>query len=339
MRVTLHDSDPVNFWTAVDELRQAAGLQYNPGMSGYSGHRDPTFSQADGLARVITPISDYGPFRVSLLGLHYQRDVSFDATRQSFKVPPQPVAAGRMPAPVVAIPTPTEPVEHVQFSARMLVAAEPRLAINQNGPLQILEAVDNRGNSLVPVTGSGRAFNGEAGYFGVSSARSFKFRPSCSAGVGRRHDKKLRGLIRLAICSRKPDPLVIPLHNGASKTVENADVQITVHDLRPQPSNSRNMLVDLSVKSNDPGAAEVSNVAGFSNVLLRTDPQLLHIEIVDSQGRLIPWVPSGAEPETSRVTLTLTGLAHTTQPKELVTIALTQGSVSVPFEFKDLPMP
>jgi hypothetical protein len=94
------------------------------------------------------------------------------------------------------------------------------------------------------------------------------------------------------------------------------------------------------VKANDQeGSGGRGDAAVFSTVLQRTDPQHLQIEVVDMRGQLIPWIQSGSDNENARVILTLTKLPDTTQPKELRYYTLTRATVSLPFEFKDLPMP
>ena len=339
-RVTLHMTQAVDFWRAVDQLRDVAGLQYNPGMSGYAGQREPTFSPAAGTIRSNTPISDHGPFRVSLLGLHYQRDVNYDTIGA---VPKLPVPHdGKPPAALgtAGFPAQVNPVANVQFSARLLVAAEPRLSLYQNGPLQVIEAVDNRGNSLTPIASDGPAYNRSAGYFGMANGPVMQLQaPLHRPGSAGESIKKLRGVIPVTISSRKPDPLVVSLINGVGKAVENGEVQLTIHDIRTLP-NSHNSLVELSVRANEqevPGTR--SDVDGFSKVLQRTDPQHLQIEVVDTRGRLIPWFSSDADHDTGRVTLTLAKLPETTQPKELRYYTLTRATLSLPFEFKDLVMP
>ncbi len=75
--VTLHQPEPVPFWKAIDLLCDAAMLQRHPGFAAFPGPREPTFTLTDGTTRIVTPNSDHGPFRVSLLGVHYQRDVNY----------------------------------------------------------------------------------------------------------------------------------------------------------------------------------------------------------------------------------------------------------------------
>src|ERR1700678_4470962 len=74
-RVNLQESESVDFWKAIDQLCDLAGLQYNASMHGYIGHGEPVFALTDGTTRTVTPISDHGPFRVSLIGVEYQRNV------------------------------------------------------------------------------------------------------------------------------------------------------------------------------------------------------------------------------------------------------------------------
>jgi hypothetical protein len=338
-RVTLRESQQVDFWRAVDQLRDVAGVQYNPGMNGYAGQREPTFSQADGANRAIVPTSDHGPFRVSLLGLHYQRDVNYDASGPIAKLEVQ--QAGK-PAGLgtAGITAQGSPLSIVQFSARLQVAAEPRLSLYQNGPLQIIEAVDNRGNSLVPSAGDGPAYNRVAGYFGMATGpvmplQAQLHRPESPGET----IKKLRGTIPVMISSRKPDPLVVSLIDGIGKTVENSEVQLTLHSLRTAP-NPQNSQLELSVKLNDRDLSpERNDEDGFSSLLKRADPQHLQIEVVDAGGQLIPWFPSVSDNETARVILTLTNLPRTTKPKELRYYSLTRATLNLPFEFKDLLMP
>src|SRR5262249_43319758 len=160
---------------------------------------EPSFALMDGAVRAIMPVSDFGPFRVNLLGVDYQRHVRYGPSGVPGRVPPP------MPRPQAVPPTGVEsgarlrlkPVTTVPFAAQLVVAAEPRLALSyQNDSLQLIEAVDDRGNSLVP-SGKGPAAR-TAGYFGVMSGpvvnlQVLLHRPA-NAGES---IKKLRGNIPL----------------------------------------------------------------------------------------------------------------------------------------------
>ena len=59
-------------------------------------------------------------------------------------LPPAP-----LPGPVNQNPADGATVTE-QFYAQVQVSAEPRLSLSQHGPLRIVEAVDDRGQSLLP---------------------------------------------------------------------------------------------------------------------------------------------------------------------------------------------
>ncbi|MFI5454968.1 MAG: hypothetical protein ACHRXM_05905 [Isosphaerales bacterium] len=358
-RVTLHGSQPVDFWKAVDQLCDAAGLQYNSSMHGFGGERDPIFTLTDGSQRALTPISDHGPFRVSLLGVDYHRNLIYAPQSGAIGnlTPPRPRPAALEPGPrdagspprlrpVTNEPAPRDPAlaprlnprTNVQFTAQLVVAAEPRLTLTyQHGSLQLIEAVDERGNSLIPAGKSGQVSR-TAAYFGIMSGPVVQIpAPLHRPAVPGESIKKLRGIIPLTVSSRRPDPLIVPLTNSAGKTFENPDLQLTVHEIRPM-LNTRNTLVELSLRPSDRDALSSPDDAdGFNNLMQRPDPSQLQIEVTDTRGQMIPWFQSGADAETSRVTLTLTNPA--TELKELRYYTLTRSSVNVPFEFTDIPMP
>ncbi len=340
-RVNLHESESVDFWKAIDQLCDHAGLQYNASMHGYLGHGEPVFALTDGATRTLTPISDHGPFRVSLVGVEYQRHVTYAPSGAGAQVPPPPRPAVLGPANRDALAPPRlNPVTNVQFAAQLLVAAEPRLALSQVRPLQLVEAIDDRGNSLIPIGDDEPAHNRYAGYFGVSTSPvvqlQAQLRRPAAAGEW---IKKLRGFVTLTVSARRPHPLVIPLVNSAGKTFEDQEHRLTVHDIRPTATN-HNTLVELSIKANEPAAsAEHADQDVFNEGFQRADPQHLQIDVFDAGGHLIPWFQSAADVETSRFTLTLTNQAQPVALKELRYYTLTRASVKIPFEFTDIPMP
>jgi hypothetical protein len=341
-RVTLRCSGPVNFWTAADRLCDSAGLQYNPAMPASIGQRDGAFAFTEGTGRTRTPNSDHGPFRVSLLSVDYERHVSYvPSVAPGPFPPPRPRPPARAPeTPQRGSPARALPLTNVEFSAHLVLAAEPRLFLTQRGLPQLSEVSDDRGNSLIPTSAGRRAPSPFEVGFPMTSGPVMHLkvplhRPAEAGGT----IKKMRGVIPLVASSRKPDPLVVPLAGAAGKTFENPDLQLTLHEIQPMP-NSQNTVLELTVRASERvAAASHAETAGFNNAFQRIDPQHLHIDVLDTRGALIPWFQSGVEPETGRLTLTLTHLPQTTEPKELRYYALTCGEVSVPFEFSDIPMP
>jgi len=340
-RLNLREPGPVDFWTAIDRLCDLAGLQYNPNMHGYVGPSEHIFTLTEGASRVVTPVSDHGPFRVGLLSVDYQRHLGYAPSGPGAVVPPPPRPVALEPAPRdLSSPARLNPVTSVQFSAQLLLAAEPRLSFSQVQTVQLIEAVDDLGNSLLPDGENETVHRRYPGYFGEATGPVVQLqaqlrRPEAAGG----RIKKLRGVIPLTVSSRRADPLVVPLTNSVGKTFENQEHRVTVHELRPAP-NDHNLVVQLSIRACDSDApADRPDTDRFSEGLRRADTQRRQIEIIDTLGRLIPWFQSGIEAEHSRFTLTLTNLPQTSQPKELRYYALTRASVKIPFEFADIPMP
>jgi hypothetical protein len=338
-RVTLHRAEPVPFWKAIDQLCQAAQLQHNPSIHGGIGVREPAFALADSTMRPIMPTSDEGPFRVSLMSLDYERHLNYAVAGAGLRPAlgnDRNPARLRPPAPAAARPNPmiTE-----QFTAHLVLTAEPRLSLSQCGAIQVIEAEDNLGHSLVASGNGGPILNRNVGYFGVLNGSVMQLqvpldRPE-EAGT---RIRKLRGVIPLSVSSRRPDPLIVPLNQGTGKRFENADVEVTVHEIRSVAA-SRQTLIELSINTKE-GATSAAppDLDAFSSVY-RPDTQRLQLEILDSRGRAIPWGLSVVNSETSHVTITLTGMPSAALLKELRYHALTRATINVPFEFNDIPMP
>jgi hypothetical protein len=338
-RLTIHRSGLIEFWQAVDQLCDLADLQYNPILQGYAGHREPIFTFTAAAVRTATPNFDFGPFRVSLLGLHYQRDVSFAGG--NMLTIEQRAGNGRPARRVPHEPAHPTPVLSVQFTAQLQVAGEPRLSVQQTASPHVVEAVDDRGNSLIPPANENPAFNRFSGYFGVVSGPVMQVQASLNRPVDAGTIiKKLRGVIPVTVSSRQPDPLVVSLPDSAGKTFGGDDLQITVHSIRGLPNN-RQTAIELSVKAPDDRATatENSNPDGFNPMMPRLNVQQLPIEILDARGQLVPWFQSSYDAETAHVVLTLPVPLQGAPLKELRYYTLNRANTGIPFEFTNVPMP
>ena len=254
MRVNLREPEAMPFWKAIDRLCQATSLHGDLELHGPSARNGPTLALGDRNLRPLLPTSDHGPFRVSLVGLDYQRHVGFAVVTS--RPPRNPAGPPGGEQADLGPPRP-RPVTSVQCTLQLQVTAEPRLGLSQSGPLQIKEAVDDRGNSLVAagqVTAPGPAAQ-SVGYLGgtctpVLHLRAPLHRPD-NAGASIR---LLTGKIPLAVMARRPDPLVVPLAGASGKTFGDADVRVTVHEVRTDPNN-RQRQIELSVQPGRPGDA------------------------------------------------------------------------------------
>lgn len=340
-RVTLHETAPVPFWKGIDRLCEAARLQYNLGMQASPSSREPILPLYDVVPHLPGPTSDSGPFRVSLLSLRYQHVVNY---HQAVAVLPPRGGRGVLPAPVPDRARSPQadgfPIEE-QFYAQIQVAAEPRLSLSQDGPLKILEAVDDRGQSLLPEAGEGNVTQRFSGYFGLTTGSALQLnallrRPEQPG----RAIKKLRGLLPIMVATRKPDPLVVAIQGAAGKSFNNEDVSLSIIDVRSNPATHQTS-IDVVVRPSANPAQEREGplvaVDGPEIVFQRPDRHQQQLEIVDSQGRVIPWYQSSFDADGSRMTLTLTPHDQAS-PAEIRYYALARAATEVRFEFSDVPM-
>ncbi len=175
-----------------------------------------------------------------------------------------------------------------------------------------------------------------SGYFGLTAASTLHLQiPLKRPEQPGKSIKKLRAVLPVLVASRKPDPLVIPLPNSTGKLFRNEEVSLTVQDMRVNP-NSRQTSIELSLRASEAGngAAEngVEDLAGH-----RPQTHQQQIEVVDNQGRAIPWYHSN-DAEGSRMTLTLIPHEHGT-PAEIRYYSMSKALTEVRFEFDDVPLP
>jgi hypothetical protein len=309
-RVTLREPGPLPFWDALDRLCREARLHFEVGPRLAPGVGEPTLGVE--LADGVEPGASWnsGPFRVELVSLDYQRHR-------------QVKGAPRGPEP---------PGASEQFQAQVLIQAEPRLLIAPAGPLRLIEAVDDRGQSLALPA------EGEAG-----DEPSFDFAPVAPlhAGVELKYPerpgrwiRRLRGTIPLVVAARQAEPLVIPLADAGGKTFRRGDLTVSVGSIRPEP-NEAQTLIDLTFeRGGAPGATGTGPVV----------PSLFleqQVEVRDGRGRPFVLFPQettvhGGE---VRMTLALSPSDGASAPAQLRYYGLTRARAEVTFEFADVRMP
>ena len=327
-RVTLRAGAPLPFWKAIDRLCEAARLHYLEGTH-LPGGREPTFPLFDGSDRPLMPVSDYGPFRVGVVGIHFQRDFSFVTPDQARRTRPgQGVAA--KPAATL----------NEQFYVQLQVTAEPRLSVAQGGTMTITEALDERGNRLInPPTPANGMTERVSGYFGFAPGPVVQLQGALNrprqAGAT---IKRLKGMIPLAVSMRKANPLVVALAGASGRTFQNDDVALTVHESKP-PENNRPGTLEITLRA--PGGTGNASATDFSasDLAVRPDVHQQQIEVVDGQGRLLPWYQSNFDVEAGRLTMMFPAQEPGATPVELRYYGLTNALTEAPFEFADLPLP
>jgi hypothetical protein len=277
---------------------------------------------------------------VRLVGVDYQRRLSYlPSGGDQALVPPTPRPVPRdQPARGAGRPAKPNPVTTVQFTAQLLVIAEPRLSLAPRGELKLLEAVDDHGNSLVPPEVRRQSLR-YMNYFGrpqapvIESHAQLK-RPAIPGEI----IKKLRGTIPVTASARRPNPLIVPLEQSTGKTFQNSDVQLTIHDVRTLP-DSRHTLIELSFRTDRPDPGANRDPEAYSSIFQRVQNQQPEIDVLDTRDHLMPWFQSNADAENSHVTITLTSPVQGSAPKQLRYYTVTRDEVDIPFEFVDVPMP
>ena len=335
-RVTLEAPGPVPFWTAVDRLCAAGSLRYGPGPRPggtgeleagllLSSRPEPREHDRD---RDRAPTSDSGPFRVKLARLHYERNRAFEEDEDE--------AADE------------------DFRAHLQVWAEPRLLIGQSGPLDLIEATDDQGRSLlppavptgpVPIGGAMPGVELEAAYddqpFGqgavqVQAGLRFPDRPQA------RVIRRLRGAIPLAVAARKSDPLAVPLAGASGKSFGEGDLRLTLHDFKAEP-NGMGAALELTIRPGSDPAAAAATPPALGDLAPAAGLQTLEhqLEILDVMGRVLPWslTSQDVRGDGFHLTIAVAPSEDSGAPDRLRLYGLTRSTARVTFEFNDVRMP
>ncbi len=338
LKISLKESAPLPFWQAIDRFCAAANLQYHFTTHGYGAAREsafPLYYSGAGGGRPAGPICDQGPFRVQLVSLRYQRDVNFQAAGR-FAVSPPVVAPPPAPA---RIPAPSSPRTAIteQFYAQIQVVAEPRLSLAQSGPLRLLEAIDDQGQSLIaPSTGQRESGYNTLPQGSMLPIQAYLIHPRKPSTLV----KKLRGTLPVHVTTRKPNPLTVSISASSGKTFHNDDVTLSVHEIKVNPVTNQTIL-ELSIRNTE-SQVPMPEVPGAEFTFQRPErqaQQLEQLEIVDAQGRILRWYPSGSDPESSRQTLTIAPDDPAMVPSQIRYYGLARASTEVDFAFVDVPMP
>jgi hypothetical protein len=349
--VTLEADRALPFWEAIDRLCEVGHLQHDLHPQGRFGLTKGRFFLFAGLGGTSIS-SDSGPLRVRILGLHS----TFEGDLVGAKSP----GGGRPQSPVLQR-------GDRDLAIRMAVIPEPGPVVRQVGAPTFVEAVDDRGRSLLPPDGNvtsdyaARAayqvptLNGNSGF-----ELSATLRLPDQAG---RSIRRLRGSIPVVIVAYSSRPIVIPLEGAAGKSVRNDEVTVSV--LEVAKDDNRGVTVEVEIVSNRPAGRgpDPGNRSGPPDfVTFRTGRvELLNrLEFVDAHGRelALSWNQGrGRDMMTDqrRVRLTPTILyedappdpggpfrpriAKKPVPVELRYYGFMQTLTDLRFDFHDIPLP
>ena len=336
-RLTAHSNAPLPFWKAVDALCAAGELHYVFGGPSDLDSSEPGFALFDGAAPLAGRFDDRGPFRVQLVSLHAQSEVHLAGEPGA----PLGVARGGSMAPAAGDPG----VAIRQFYLQLLVGAEPRLTLAPGGPVRVLEAIDDRGRSLVAPS-RGEIIERGAGYQGLGSSPLVHLRADLAYPEGPAGRlKKVKGVIPLVVSTRRPEPLSFGVADAAGRTFRQGGVALTVGEIRPaggeQPSTIELTVRLLRDASTGGGGDDGDGDGGEDPDAVRSLITPDRLEVLDADGRTIPWFPSSTihDGEVAHLVLTLIDHKGPAVPATIRYHDVIRGRTEVPFEFRDLPMP
>jgi hypothetical protein len=352
-RATLKESGKVPFWKAIDRLCEAGGLQHNAGSMGLMLGRGPALFLFSGINPAV-PTFDSGPFRVTLISVHHHRDLRLardpigGIARAIIRVDPRqaPAVPGADPRALANGGVGSPQTANDEFYVQMMVMAEPRLILSQSQELKLIEANDDRGQSLVIRPNAGQAQRNSAYYgYSVNAFYQMPVHLSYPEQPGK-VIKTLRGVLPVTVSARKADPLIVPLKNDViGKVFKGSDASVTVNDIKAE-ANLQRTTIDITLRplasGDDSGALAGVDVlrAGFRA------PNLFQnqLEILDEQGKVLHAMPSTVpngriQSEEMRLNITLSPFPGAGPPAQLRYYSLTRASTEVAFEFHDIPMP
>lgn len=328
MRVTMKSDSPVPFWAAMDRLceQTKTQLQASPGMGMGPGGGTPLNPAVRILQGQLPPFptSDQGPFRSTLVSLHHHRDLTFQRS------PGQSRPGARDSGFQI----------NDQFYFSVQVSAEPRLLVNQTGPMRVTEATDDRGRSLVSADGAAAPGRG-GGYIGMGTPMTALQLTGhlMAPGEGSSRLALLRGSIPVSVATPRPSPLTIELAGATGKTFRSEEASITVESLHVGAADMPRT-IDLSIEPNKTTPEEEDP---FELTGPRAQFALqVRFQLLNAQGRPLRLIPSRSQSNDGRrvqLQLTIPQGGDQSEPKELRFHDLTRATTEVEFEYRDVPIP
>jgi hypothetical protein len=328
--VTLEAGEPVPFWEAIDRLAVAGHVGYHLAKYGDTGAEWTGVLFEGGDANVGDFVQYAGPFRVSLEGLHEHRDLVF-VRGPWIQVFPSGYSGWADAADLA-----TAPADGGPFHAEMQVMAEPGLIVRRTGPVNVTEAVDDRGRSLIGSIPNDRpaqpwtfqeVFEG-----GVSPALRAPLRRPDGGPAGKVL-RRFRGTIPVEIAALRAAPvLAVRLDGAEGKTFRGGGYTVVVEKARPEPDGR--FTVALTVRPD-----EAIEPAARSAILMRNQWLL-----ADAAGRAVRFMSGGTggdERGGARITSEYQPQDDlpTGPPVEFRLFGLERVNWEIPFEFRDVPLP
>jgi hypothetical protein len=315
--MTLEAPEPLPFWEAIDRLRAATHLQYSlAGRLPFGKPRSPLTLHGPPDTRGEGPALYAGPFRLDRFALHANFDQDY-VPKPSFIRPPGP------------------------FYAEFQVMVEPKIMAVRTGPIQRLEATDDKGQSLVVPKST--EFSREPEPFG------YEFRPPALIPIPLsrlpepgRALRVLRGVIPVEVGIPPTEPtLVIPLASSAGKTFKAGDMNILIEEYGLNEHGSPHFKILARIEGERGDADQVPKAALYARLM-----NILHsqLDLIDDKGES-QVLAGGTNPEGGVLRMEYTFSSHPVAakgvlpPTRLHVFAPRWVAWELPFEFRDLPLP
>jgi hypothetical protein len=307
--LTLEAPAPVPFWEAIDRLCRAGNLQHDLSP-------DSRFGPLTGMFRLFPDrsgtaiVSDDGPIRVKVTGLHASRERAF-------------IAEPSAPEPPVSRPQPE--TGGTALNVRLAVIPGPGLVVRPLAQARIAEATDDCGNSLrfehspgepTPrLSGPGGPPESVAGPPGFNLRLDFPLTNPRSRMI-----RRLRGSVPVVLVAHRPNPLVLPLKDARGKPYRNAGVTVLIHEtVLPAGQDA---VIEVSVRSNSPGPPDFpapGNPRRAPFLRFRGEWALEHLELFDAEGHELAFTWTQApmaftDPVVTRFRLTVRPIHEGTVP-------------------------
>ncbi len=318
-RVTARALGPLPFWEALDRLGHAGHVRHDPGYRPDANGIDP---RASTIHLIVgdppAPAVYSGPLRINLFATHRHRDVNFQAATG--------IADG--------------PQRSATVTVEIQAFAEPGRFINPNG-LPRLEAVDEQGRALALQPNGGGEQPNPSEHSWLMPARISLLHWHIPVGLPDRPVRpslKLRGVLPVVVSSRKSDPLVIPLVDGAGKTFRQGASIVRIENVSTTDANTTTVNFFLS---EDVGPTDGSRVSAGPEKDYVGDYLRNRIDFEDAEGHPLSWLLLGDNPApTANGELSVqTYVAGNAPPARLRVYRLHRLATEVPFELGDVPSP
>jgi hypothetical protein len=326
-RISLTAPGPVPFWEAVDRLEPTAGLILDE-----LGARE---------LRLWSDRGTLGPVSVSYDRVFRCRPASVNDERELIYGEPGfqlHSSFRRMPGGRDA----RGPVSQWErFFVQIEVMSEPRpiTSLEPAGPPRIVEAVDDRGRSLI-LEPDAKAFEYpkkfyDRNWYAGFDANLYLKSPDPAA----RSIRRLKGAVPLVMWGRREQVLTVPLGDSEGRTFKGSGVSLKVLKRTtdgPAPS------LDLELRNDGPVPLEDNRNLLFDTypglVVRRSDEQF---ELLDAAGRRLPidYRSTEVNPTVTRATIRLKPGLPVGPPERLRFHGLVRIETEVRFEFADIPLP